>query len=45
MDHLDLLLGARYLGRFELFQIADIFLLKVFYCGIVKRIETRAHGG
>ena len=44
MDHFDLLLGAGNLGRFELFQVAYVFLLKVFNRGIVKWIETRSHG-
>ena len=40
MYHLYLLLGASNLGRFELFQVTYVFLLKVFNRGIVKWIET-----
>ena len=45
MNHLNLLFSARNLYSLELFQVADILLLKVLDCGIVARIKTRSHRG
>ena len=43
MNHLNLLFSAGNLHSLELFQVADILLLKVLDRGVVPRVKTRPH--